>query len=67
MSNVVRFPTPISPALAADIAYLRTRARWTEELEQELIRLHIAGTPPSMCDFGCTEETGKALAALAGL
>ncbi len=36
-----------------DVFYLRTRARWTEELEQELIRLWQAGTPPNVMEFGC--------------
>ena len=37
---------------AGDVWYLRTRSRWTQELEEELIRLHQAGTPPNMCDYG---------------
>lgn len=34
------------------IRYLRTRIRWTNELEEELIRLHKAGTPPIIGEFG---------------
>lgn len=37
---------------AMDVYYLRTRSRHTPELEAELIKLHKAGTPPNMCDFG---------------
>lgn len=55
----------IEPSLAlaciADVKYLRTRNRHTPELEQQLIALHKAGTPPNMCEFGCTKETGEAL------
>jgi hypothetical protein len=46
---------------ARDILYLRTRHRHTQELEDELIRLHSAGTPPNMMDFGVTPETQQAL------
>lgn len=44
-----------------DIGYLRTRHRWTPELEAELIRLHNAGTPPNIMEFGVTEQTQAAL------
>ena len=44
-----------------DMVYLRTRQRWTPELEAELIRLHQAGTPPNMMEFGVTEETQQNL------
>lgn len=42
----------VSYQCAADIYYLRTRSRWTEELENELIRLHKQGNPPNMNEFG---------------
>lgn len=42
----------ISQACAADVVYLRNRSRHTEELEQELIRLHTIGTPPNIMEFG---------------
>lgn len=42
----------ISEACAADVVYLRSRSRHTPELEAELIRLHKAGTPPLIYDFG---------------
>lgn len=51
----------VSQGCAADVFYLRTRSRHTQELEDELIRLHNAGTPPNMCDFGVTEKTQAAL------
>lgn len=51
----------VSDACASDILYLRTRSRHTQALEEELIRLHRAGTPPNMCDFGVTKETQAAL------
>ena len=41
-----------STACAADVWYLRQRSCWTQELEHELIRLHNAGTPPNICEFG---------------
>lgn len=41
----------VSEGCAADVWYLRTRSRWTHELEAELIRLHRAGTPPNVCEF----------------
>jgi hypothetical protein len=46
----------VSADCALDVFYLRTRSRWTQELEDELIRLHKAGTPPNVCDFGCPSE-----------
>jgi hypothetical protein len=42
----------VSNACAADVSYLRSRSRWTIELEKELIRLHITGEVPNMCEFG---------------
>jgi len=41
----------ISEDCAMDVWYLRSRGRWTEELETELIRLHKNGTPPNICDW----------------
>lgn len=41
----------VDESCAADVWYLRTRSRWTRELEAELIRLHRAGTPPNVCEF----------------
>ncbi len=51
----------ISFECAADVHYLRSRNRWTQELEAELIALHKAGNHPNINEFGCTTETGKAL------
>lgn len=42
----------LSEQCACDVVYLRGRSRWTEELEAELIRLHRAGTPPNIFEFG---------------
>lgn len=51
----------VSESCAADIYYLRTRSRWSKALEEELITLHKAGTPPNMNEFGSTKETQEAL------
>jgi hypothetical protein len=39
-------------ACATDVWYLRQRSRWTQELENELIRLYAEGNPPNICEFG---------------
>lgn len=36
----------VSGQCAGDVWYLRTRSRWTQRAEDELIRLHKAGSPP---------------------
>ena len=41
----------ISESCAMDVVYLRTRARWTQKLEDELIRLHKEGNPPNVFDW----------------
>lgn len=41
-----------SVACAADVWYLRQRSRWSQELEDELLRLYDIGTPPNICEFG---------------
>lgn len=41
----------ISMRCASDVWYLRTRSRWSEENEKELIRLHSVGTPPNVFDW----------------
>jgi len=41
----------ISRDCAQDVWYLRTRSRWTQDLEKELIRLHRAGKPPNIFDW----------------
>ena len=51
----------VSDECVSDVEYLRSRSRWSNDLELELIALHKAGTPPNVNDFGCTPETGKAL------
>ena len=47
----------VSTACAIDVHYLRTRNRWTEDLEAELIRLHQEGKPPNISEFGVNIET----------
>ena len=42
----------VSENCASAVFYLRSRSRWTQELEDELIRLHKSGTPPNICEFG---------------
>lgn len=37
---------------ADHVLYLRGRSRWTQELENELIRLHKEGNPPNIFEFG---------------
>jgi hypothetical protein len=39
-------------ACATDVWYLRQRSRWTQELEDELLRLYDIGQPPNICEFG---------------
>lgn len=46
----------ISENAASDVIYLRSRTRWTQKLEDELIALHKAGTPPNVYDFGSTPD-----------
>lgn len=59
--EVVMNAHDVDEACAIDILYLRTRNRWTADLEKELIDLHKAGIPPNIMEFGCTVETGEAL------
>jgi hypothetical protein len=47
----------VSRECANSILYLRSRSRWTRELEKELIQLFKLGTPPNMMEFGVTEKT----------
>lgn len=42
---------------ARHVLYLRTRSRWTEKLEEELINLHKEGKSVNIMDFGVTAET----------
>lgn len=41
----------VSEDCALDVWYLRSRSRWTRELEDELIQLHKEGKAPNMCEF----------------
>lgn len=43
-----------SYACAGDVWYLRQRSRWTQELEDELIRLYKEGTPPNIFEMTST-------------
>jgi len=47
----------VSTACALDVIYLRSRSRWTNELENELIDLHKQGIRPNMNDFSVNEES----------
>ena len=42
----------VSEKCASDIFYLRTRSRWTQELEAELIQFHKNNVPVNIFDFG---------------
>ncbi len=41
-----------SISCATDVWYLRSRSRWTQELEDKLISLHKSGNAPNICEFG---------------
>ena len=42
----------VSEDCAANVYYLRTRSRWTQAAENELIRMDKAGEPsPNICDW----------------
>ncbi len=41
----------VTEECATAVWYLRTRSRWTQAHETELIRLHRAGTPPNIFDW----------------
>ena len=51
----------MSEQCKADVIYLRSRHRHTQELEDQLIALHQAGTPPNVMEYGTSKETGEAL------
>ncbi len=50
-----------SLSCAADILYLRTRSRWTQELEDELVAAHKRGEEINIFEFGSTRETQQEL------
>lgn len=50
-----------SDRAASDVWYLRTRTRHTPELEKALLDAHARGEPVNVMEFGCTEDTGRAL------
>lgn len=52
----------VSELCANDIFYFRSRSRWSQELENELIDLHQKGERPNMNEFGVTRETQRNLA-----
>jgi hypothetical protein len=41
----------VSERCAGDVWYLRGRSRWTQEKENELIRLYKERNPPNMNEF----------------
>ncbi|MCK9234740.1 MAG: hypothetical protein M0P09_00330 [Acholeplasmataceae bacterium] len=47
----------ISSLQATKVNYLRTRSRWTPELEKELIERLKEGEDINILDFGVTEES----------
>lgn len=47
----------VSLTCAYDILYLRTRSRWTQKLENELIQANKNGEFVNMNEFGVTKET----------
>lgn len=51
----------VSVECASDVIYLRSRSRWTQELEDKLIQAHKNGESVNVFEFGCTEETGQNL------
>lgn len=51
----------VSEGCANDVFYLRSRSRWTQELEDQLIELHRKGTPPDIYEFGVTRATHKSI------
>lgn len=46
----------VSRICAADIIYLRTRSRWSQELESKLIQMHAENKRPNMNEFGCSKK-----------
>ena len=52
-TNKIANELNVSIRCASDIVYLRTRSRWSEKLESELIELYKNGNPPNIYDFGC--------------
>lgn len=52
----------VSARCASDISYLRSRSRWTQELEDTLVKMDREGKhPENIFEFGSTPETKKAL------
>jgi len=51
----------ISKECASDVLYLRSRQRWSEELEKKLIDAHKNNEPVNILEFGSTKETQQAL------
>jgi hypothetical protein len=54
--SIIQKELNISTACAEDVLYLRTRERWTKDLEDKLIALHAINKPPNMLDFGLSKE-----------
>lgn len=49
----------MSEACASDVSYLRTRSRWSKELEQRLIREHAEGKKINICDWPDHSDRGE--------
>jgi len=52
---------PLTQGEKIDVLYLRSRHRWTPELEVSLIDKLLKKEYVNVMEFGCTETTGKAL------
>jgi hypothetical protein len=46
---------------ASDVMYLRTRNRWSPDLEQQLIQAHKDGQVVNVMEFGSTKKTQQDL------
>ena len=46
---------------AEDVLYLRSRNRWSSELENELVRYIKEGIPYNLMEFGVTKQTQQKL------
>lgn len=50
--NTLADEMKVSVDCAGDIVYLRSRSRWTQELENQLIQLYKEGKAPNIFEFG---------------
>lgn len=56
----------ITYAQASDVLYLRSRCRWTQELENELFELYKNGETPLIYDFGVNEQSKERMKKIVG-